>query len=95
MFIFKVYANILPANLLSFLKNVYDSHNTRKNDNKFKIRFTVTTQKAATICVGLQGPKMWNILTIDVKLCKTTVYWKKNIKLYYCKYINLELCKCS
>ncbi len=75
-----MYANLLPANLLSFFLNVNDSHNhnTRKNNNTFKIRFTRTTQKTATICV--KGPKMWNILNIDVKLCKTTVQFKKKYK---------------
>ena len=80
VFMFKVYANLLPAYLLSFFFKVNDSHNhnTRKNNNTFKIRLTRTTQKAATICV--KGPKMWNILNIDVKLCKSTVQFKKKYK---------------
>ena len=54
------------------------NHNTRKTNNTFKIRFTRTTQKAATICV--KGPKMWTILNTDVRLCKTTVQFKKKYK---------------
>ena len=51
VFMFKVYANLLPTYLLSLFKKVNDSHNynTRNNNNKFKIRFTRTTQKAGTI----------------------------------------------
>ena len=80
VFIFKVYAKLLPTNLLSFFKKVNDSHNynTRNNNNNFKIRFTRTTQKAGTICV--KGPKLWNVLNFDVKLCKTTVQFKKKYK---------------
>ena len=80
VFMFKVYANLSPPNLLSFFEKVNYSHNhnTRKNNNTFKIRFTRTTQKAVTICV--KGPNMWNILNIDVKLCKTTVQLKKKYK---------------
>ena len=80
VFMFKVYAKLLPTNLLSFFKKVNDSHNynTRNNNNNFKIRFTRTTQKAGTICV--KGPKLWNVLNIDVKLCKTTVQFKKKYK---------------
>ena len=75
-----------------FFKKVNDSHNynTRNNNNKFKVRFTRTTQQAGTICV--EGPKLWNVLNIDVKLCKTTVQFnKKNIKLYYWRHIKHEL----
>ena len=80
VFMFKVYAKLLPTNLLSFFKKVNDSHNynTRNNNNNFKIRFTRTTQKAGTICV--KGPKLWNVLNIDVKSCKTTVQFKKKYK---------------
>ena len=51
VFMFKVYANLLPTNLLSFFKKVNDSHNynTHNNNNKFKIRFTRTTQKTGTV----------------------------------------------
>ena len=37
VFMFKVYANLSPTNLLSFFKKVNDSHNynTRNNNNKF------------------------------------------------------------
>ena len=80
VFMFKVYAKLLPTNLLSFFKKVNDSHNynTRNNNKKFKIRFTRTTQKAGTIFV--KGPKLWNVLNIDVKLCKSTVQVKKKYK---------------
>ena len=47
VFMFKVYANLLPTNLLSFFKKV---NNTRNNNNKFEIRFTRTTQKVGNIC---------------------------------------------
>ena len=30
------------------------------------------------LCV--KGPKLWNILNIDVKLCRTTVQFKKKYK---------------
>ena len=84
VFMFKVHANLLPTNLLSFFKKVNDSHNynTRINNNKFKIRFTRTTQKARTTgysCMCKRA-KLWNILDIDVKLCKTTVQFKKKNK---------------
>ena len=80
VFLFKVYANLLPTDLLSCFKKVNDSHNynTRNNNNKFEIRFTRTTQKAGTICV--RGLKLWNILNIEVKSCNITVQFKKKYK---------------
>ena len=48
---FKVYANLLPANLLSFFLNgmivTITTCVSTKNNNTLKIRFTRTTQKAA------------------------------------------------
>ena len=81
VFMFKVYANRLPTNLLSFFKKVNDSHNynTRNINNKFK--FTRKTQKDVTAhAVCVKGPTVWNILNIDVNLCKTTVQFKKKCK---------------
>ena len=47
MFMYKVFNNSLPNNLLVYFKEVYDchQHNTRKNNVNFKIRFSTTSHK--------------------------------------------------
>ena len=76
---FKVNANLLPTNLLSFFKKVNDSHdyNTRNNNNKFNISITRTTQKTGIICVKRAKAVKHSI---DVQLSKTTVQFKKKYK---------------
>ena len=39
-----------------------------KNCN-FKIKFSRTNKKSE--CISVKGPKMWNDLPADIKLCKS------------------------
>ena len=56
---------------MSHFKKINESHNTRKNKNNFNIRFARTTKKAASISV--KGPKLWNALNTEVKLCNSCI----------------------
>ena len=47
VFMYKAFHNLLPVNLLSYLKKVNDSHNhnTKNNTLSFKVRFRRTSKK--------------------------------------------------
>ena len=80
MFMYKVSNNLLTDTLFLYFKKVNESHdhNTRKNKNNFNIRFARTTKKASSISV--KGPKIWNALKTEVKLCNTIAQFKKKYK---------------
>ena len=80
IFMYKVSNNLLTETLFSYFKKVNESHehNTRKNKNNFNIRFARTTKKASSISV--KGPKIWNALKTEVKLCNTIAQFKKKYK---------------
>ncbi len=48
-----------------------------KNCN-FKIKFSRTTKKSE--CISVKGPKMWNDIPADIKLCKSMFTFKKMYK---------------
>ena len=56
--------------MLYFQKvNAGHYHNIRMKNCNFKIRFSKTTKKAD--CISVKGPKMWNDLPADIKLCNS------------------------
>ena len=68
---YKVYNKLLPANIMSYFKKTNGCHNHNvcmKNCN-FKIKFSRTTKKSE--CISVKGPKMWNDMPADIKLCKS------------------------
>ena len=81
VFMYKVFNNSLPNNLLVYFKKVYDchEHNTRNNNVNFKIRFSRTTMKATSLC--MKAPKMWNELCNSVKLCTSVQEFKHKYKI--------------
>ena len=85
VFMYKVFNNSLPNNLLVYFKKVYDchQHNTRKNNVNFKIRFSRTTMKATSLC--MKAPKMWNELCNSVKLCFSVQEFKHKYKIFLLK----------
>ena len=92
VFMFKVYANLFPANLLSLFLKVNDSHNrsTRKNNNTFKIRFTRTTQKSCNyMCKRAKDVEYSEQMIMILKLCKTTVQFKKKYFAFFFFRFNL------
>ena len=85
VFMYKVFNNSLPNNLLVYFKKVYDchEHNTRNNNVNFKIRFSRTTMKATSLC--MKAPKMWNELCNSVKLCTSVQEFKHKYKILLLK----------
>ena len=85
VFMYKVFNNSLPNNLLVYFKKVYDchEHNTRNNNVNFKIRFRITTMKATSLC--MKAPKMWNELCNSVKLCTSVQEFKHKYKILLLK----------
>ena len=71
VFMYKVYNNLLPANIMLYFQKVNASHyhKMRMKNCNFKIRFSRTTKKAE--CISVKGPKMWNDLSADIKLCNS------------------------
>ena len=80
VFMYKAFHNLLPTNLLSYFKKVNDSHNhnTRNNNLSFKVRYRRTSKKSLSICV--EGSKMWNALSPDIKLSRNVNAFLKMLK---------------
>ena len=94
VFMYKVYNKLLPANIMSYFKtiNTCHNHNVRMKNCNFKIKFSRTTKKSE--CISVKGPKMWNDIPADIKLCKSMFTFKKCTKLYSCNLIDLVNCLC-
>ena len=88
---YKVYNNLLAANIMLYFQKVNASyyHNIRMKNCNFKIRFSRTTKKAD--CISVKGPKMWNDLPADIKLCNSISKLKKFTKPYSCIDMKYEL----
>ena len=73
VFMYKVYNNLLPANIMLYYQKVNASqyHNIRMKNCNLKIRFSRTTKKAE--CISIKGPKMWNARPADIKL-RNSIY---------------------
>ena len=83
VFMFKVFNNSSPNNLLVYFKKVYNchQHNTRKNNVNFnKIKFNRRTMKATSLCMKAN---IWNELCNSVKLCNSVQEFKHKYKIYY------------
>ena len=80
VFMYKVYNSLLPANILLYFQKVNASHNhnIHKKNCNFKIRYSRTTKKSD--CISVKGPKIWNDLCDDIKLCNSIYQFKKNYK---------------
>ena len=81
VFMYRVYNKLLPANIMSYFKkiNACHIHNVRMKNCNFKIKFSRTNKKSE--CISVNGPKMWNDLPADIKLC-TSMFTLK--KMYLC-----------
>ena len=77
---YEVYNKLLPANIMSYFKkiNARHNHNVRLKNCNFKIKFSRTTKKSE--CISVNGPKMWNDLPADIKLCKSMFTFTKMCK---------------
>ena len=88
VFMYKVCNKLLPANTMSYFKKINSYHNVRMKNCNFKIKFSRTTKKSE--CISVKGPKIWNDMPADIKLCKSMfTFLKKCTKLYFCNRINL------
>ena len=67
---------ILFRAFLSF--SFIDDHHKRMQNCNFKIKFSRTTKKSE--CISVKGPKMWNDIPADIKLCKSMFTLKKMYK---------------
>ncbi len=58
--------------------NACHNHNVRMKTCNLKIKFSRTTKKSE--CISVKGPKMWNTMSADTKLCKlmyTIIFFTK------------------
>ena len=80
VFMYRVYNKLPPANIMSYFKkiNACHNHNVRMKNCNFKIKFSRTNKKSE--CISVKGPKMWNDLPADIKLCKSMFTFKKMYK---------------
>ncbi len=49
--------------------NTCHNHNVRMKNYNFKIKFSRTIKKFE--CISVKGPKMWNDMPADIKLCES------------------------
>ena len=86
-----IYDKLLHANIMSYFKksNACPNHNVRMKNYNFKIKFSRTIKKSE--CISVKGPKMWNDMPADIKVCKSMFRPTFNFftKLYFCNLINL------
>ena len=77
---YKIYNKLLPANIMSYFNKINDchNHNVRMKTCNFKIKFSRTTKKCE--CISVKGPKMWNDMPADIKLCKSMFTFKRMYK---------------
>ncbi len=80
VFMYKVYNKLLPANMMSYFKTIKASHNhnVRMKSCNFKIQFSRTTNFVE--CISVRGPKIWNDMPADIKVCKSMFTFKKMYK---------------
>ena len=83
VFMYKIYNKLLPGNIMSYLKKINDCHNhsVRMKPCNFKIKFSRTTK--ASECITVKGPKMWNDMPTDIKVCKSMFTFKKMYKALF------------
>ena len=77
---YKIYNKLLPANIMSYFKKsmpVTITINVRIK-TYFNIKFSRTTKKSE--CISVKGPKMWNDMPTDIKVCKSMFTFKKMYK---------------
>ena len=62
--------------------NACHNHNVRVKNCNFKIKFSRTTTKSE--CISVKGPKIWNGMPADIKLCKPMYRptFKKNVQSF-------------
>ena len=78
----KIYNKLLPANSMSYFKkiNTCHNHNGRMKNCNFKITFSRTTKKSECGPISVKGPKMWNDMPADIKVCKSVFTFTKMYK---------------
>ena len=59
--------------------NACHNHNVRMKNCHFKIKFSRTTKKNLNV-ISVKGPKIWNDMPADHKLCKSMYTFKKMYK---------------
>ena len=62
-----------------------------KNCN-FKIKLSRTTKKSE--CIRVKGPKMWNDMTADIKVCKSMFTLQKMYKALLVQHYQFGQCVC-
>ena len=80
VFMYRVYNNLLPANIMSYFKtiNACHNHHVRMKNCNFKIKFSRTTKKSE--CISVKGPKVWIDMPADIKLYTSMFTFKEMYK---------------
>jgi len=78
-FMYKVNCQLLPDNLQCFFKlnNAVHKYNTKQSSH-FAIKFCRTTHRSFSL--SIQGPRYWNSLPIELKICKSLQNFKTSFK---------------
>ena len=78
--LFKARTHALPIRLMSFFNmNSNNIHSTRQEGNFKEIHCRT---KIKSMCISVNGPKVWNNLDSSFKKCKNLKHFKKLCKSY-------------
>ena len=76
IFMYKVFHNLVPANILSHFTHISNVYSTRQHENLF-VHYARTKHKQ--MCVEHMGVNIWNSIEIETRNCK-------DLKLFKVKY---------
>ena len=82
-FVYKALNNAAPVFLQELLKYRRTEYNTRAEDN---LQLEVPLVKgAASRSFGVEGPRLWNTLPIEIRMATSFQIFKKKLKTYFFK----------
>ena len=76
IFMYKVFYNLVPANILSHFTHISNVYSTRQHENLY-VHYARTKHKQ--MCVEHMGVNIWNSIEIETRNCK-------DLKLFKVKY---------
>ena len=76
---YKVFYNLVPANILSHFTHISNVYSTRQYKNLY-VHYAGT--KHEQMCAEHLGVNIWNSMEIEVKNCKDLKLFKVKYKVY-------------
>ena len=77
IFMYKVFYNLVPANILSHFTHISNVYSTRQHENLY-VHYARTKHKQ--MCVEHVGVNIWNSIEIETRICKDLKSFKVKYK---------------